>query len=249
MTAIGTLPVVLGTGIHASRPSASAVGKGGLYSCTTHGLVYQTDGSSWTTWATLGVSSVADADVTFTDITTNNASTSKHGFLKKLDNSASHFMDGTGAWSTPSGSGGVGNLWKMSLTSSQTLTNATATVITWDRGDIDGGSSVIDLANDRFVVPATGFYQVICDWLWESTAPLANCSMAVTVGGTDTVLFRVTSPATFSADSGYNATQVMSLTSGAFVKMTINPQAVTGCTARGNASARLSTSMTLIRIT
>lgn len=54
MTAIGTLPVLFATGNHASRPAASAVGKGGLYSCTTHGLVYQTDGSSWTTWATLG---------------------------------------------------------------------------------------------------------------------------------------------------------------------------------------------------
>lgn len=54
MAAIGTLPVLLATGIHASRPAASAVGKGGLYSCTTHGLLYQTDGSSWATWATLG---------------------------------------------------------------------------------------------------------------------------------------------------------------------------------------------------
>lgn len=54
MAAIGTLPVVLGTGIHASRPAASAVGKGGLWACSTHGLIYQTDGSSWTTWATLG---------------------------------------------------------------------------------------------------------------------------------------------------------------------------------------------------
>ncbi len=54
MAAIGTLPVLFATGNHASRPAASAVGKGGLYSCTTHSLVYQTDGSSWTTWATLG---------------------------------------------------------------------------------------------------------------------------------------------------------------------------------------------------
>ncbi len=54
MAAIATLPVVLGTGIHSARPAASAVGAGGLYSCTEHSLVYQTDGSSWTTWATLG---------------------------------------------------------------------------------------------------------------------------------------------------------------------------------------------------
>lgn len=49
-----TLPGLLATGDHASRPAASAVGTGALYSCTTHGLVYQSDGSAWATWATLG---------------------------------------------------------------------------------------------------------------------------------------------------------------------------------------------------
>lgn len=49
-----TLPALLDTGDHASRPAASAVGTGALYSCTDHSLVYQTDGSTWTTWATLG---------------------------------------------------------------------------------------------------------------------------------------------------------------------------------------------------
>jgi hypothetical protein len=46
-----TLPALLDTGTHAGRPAASAVGSGGLYSCTDHDLIYQTDGSSWTTWA------------------------------------------------------------------------------------------------------------------------------------------------------------------------------------------------------
>lgn len=49
-----TFPVLLGTGDHASRPAATDVGSGGVYSCTDHGLIYQTDGSSWSTWATLG---------------------------------------------------------------------------------------------------------------------------------------------------------------------------------------------------
>lgn len=48
----------------------------------------------------------AESDVTFTDITTNNASTTKHGYLKKLSNSATEYMDGTGNWSTPAGGGG-----------------------------------------------------------------------------------------------------------------------------------------------
>lgn len=49
--------------------------------------------------------SVADTAVAFTDNATNDSSTTKHGFLKKLDGSSSHFMDGTGAWSTPGGGG------------------------------------------------------------------------------------------------------------------------------------------------
>lgn len=48
-----------------------------------------------------GDQTISDATVSFTDITTNNSSTSKHGFLKKLDNDSTHFMDGTGAWSVP----------------------------------------------------------------------------------------------------------------------------------------------------
>jgi hypothetical protein len=49
------------TGVHGSRPAANAVPVGTLYSCTTHSLVYQSDGSSWTTWATLtGTGTAAD---------------------------------------------------------------------------------------------------------------------------------------------------------------------------------------------
>lgn len=50
-----TVTGILLTGNHAGRPS-SGVSAGTLYSCTTHGLIYQTSdtGSTWATWATLG---------------------------------------------------------------------------------------------------------------------------------------------------------------------------------------------------
>lgn len=42
------------------------------------------------------------------DISTLNASTAAHGLLRKLDNDATHYLDGTGAWSEPAaGTGGV----------------------------------------------------------------------------------------------------------------------------------------------
>jgi len=47
------------------------------------------------------VSTVTDATISTSDITTNNASTAKHGWLKKLSNVATEYMDGTGAWSVP----------------------------------------------------------------------------------------------------------------------------------------------------
>lgn len=46
-----TLPGVLLSGTHASRPAASAVGKGTLYAETDTAQIYQSDGSStWTAW-------------------------------------------------------------------------------------------------------------------------------------------------------------------------------------------------------
>lgn len=46
-----TLPGVLLTGDHASRPAATAVATGTVYACSTHDLIYQSDGSSWATWS------------------------------------------------------------------------------------------------------------------------------------------------------------------------------------------------------
>ncbi len=46
-----------------------------------------------------------EAGLSLTDVATANSATSQHGFLKKLDNTATHFMDGTGNWSTPAGGG------------------------------------------------------------------------------------------------------------------------------------------------
>lgn len=76
----------------------------------------------------------AESDLSVTDITTNNASTSAHGFLNKLDNNAAHYMDGTGAWSTPAGGGGGSLVLLNTLTasSSATLVDTTSFTSTYD---------------------------------------------------------------------------------------------------------------------
>lgn len=50
---------------------------------------------------------VTDADLSTSDITTNNVATTKHGFAPKLPNDATKYLDGTGAYTVPSGSGGA----------------------------------------------------------------------------------------------------------------------------------------------
>lgn len=52
---------------------------------------------------------VKGSDLSMSDVTTNNVSTSAHGFAPKLSGSATQYLDGTGAWSTPAGSGGGSN--------------------------------------------------------------------------------------------------------------------------------------------
>jgi ethanolamine utilization microcompartment shell protein EutS len=43
----------------------------------------------------------SESSIVFTDVTTNNSSTSKHGYLKKLSNTATEYMNGEGNWTTP----------------------------------------------------------------------------------------------------------------------------------------------------
>jgi len=50
-----------------------------------------------TTGADPTFSAVVEADVSLSDVATNNASTARHGFLPKLDNNAGHFLNGQGA--------------------------------------------------------------------------------------------------------------------------------------------------------
>ena len=47
------------------------------------------------------IPSANEAYLAFTDVTTANASTSKHGLLPKLPNDGTKYLDGTGAYTVP----------------------------------------------------------------------------------------------------------------------------------------------------
>lgn len=62
----------------------------------------------------------SDANLVTTDITTNNATSAKHGFLPKLSNVATQFLNGQGNFTTPSG---TTNSYLSTSFSSQTSVN------------------------------------------------------------------------------------------------------------------------------
>ncbi len=75
----------------------------------------------------------SDATLTFSDITTNNSSTGKHGFLPKLTGVSSMYLNGTGGWSTPAGGGtGLADPGSNGLLKRTALNTTTAAVAETD---------------------------------------------------------------------------------------------------------------------
>lgn len=72
---------------------------------------------------------LVEADTTLSDITTNNATTGRHGYLKKLSNVATEYMDGTGNWSVPPG-GGTGTVTSVSVVTANGVSGSVATATT-----------------------------------------------------------------------------------------------------------------------
>jgi hypothetical protein len=68
---------------------------------------------------------LAETRITFTDVTTGNASTTAHGYLRKLSGTATQYLDGSGNWSTPAGGGGG----TAGITASASTTDDTVTTL------------------------------------------------------------------------------------------------------------------------
>lgn len=92
-------------------------------STPTDGKYFVGTGSGSSEWGDL---EVAESDIALSDVTTNNATSSAHGFLPKLSDNTSQFLRGDGTWATPSGSGDVSSNTATSVDSEVVLFNGTS---------------------------------------------------------------------------------------------------------------------------
>jgi hypothetical protein len=104
-----TIPGMFLTGDHASRPAATAVGTGSIYSCTTHSLIYQSDGATWSTWATLGSTGSVATDAIWDaagDLAVGSGANTAAKLTKGSDGEVLTMVAGAVDWAAPTGGGG-----------------------------------------------------------------------------------------------------------------------------------------------
>lgn len=113
----------------------------------------------------------SEAQLSFTDITTNNVGTSKHGFAPKAPNDATKFFDGTGSYSSPPGH----EIGYDQITVSVTVSSATeatgTTVISAAAHTFDGGAVIASFFSPAI---AAGAADVVIVCLFESSTEIGR---------------------------------------------------------------------------
>lgn len=82
----------------------TSAGTGVAISSTTYTFLY-CDGTNVVSLGASLVGAITETSLSLSNVTTDDVSTAKHGFAPKAPNDATKFLDGTGAYSTPAGTG------------------------------------------------------------------------------------------------------------------------------------------------
>lgn len=97
------------------------------------------------------LTSVTEANLSFTDITTANATSSQHGLLPKLSGNAAEFLNGDGAWSTLPGGGDALTTNPLSQFAATTSLELKGVI-----SDETGSGALVFATSPTLVTPALG---------------------------------------------------------------------------------------------
>lgn len=149
-------------GTHAARPAATAVPVGALYSCTDHNLVYQSDGSTWATWATLGTASVltTKGDIAGYSTVPDRLAVGTNGYVLTADSAEALGVKWAAAAGGGGGAAGIDDLTTFNTIYGSALTydeefSATSSSLPSGWAWVNQGSSTYAEANGRGVLVAS----------------------------------------------------------------------------------------------
>lgn len=163
--------------------------------------LYQAAGSYLTSGGALGtpssgtltnVTGLTEAGQTLADNTTNDVSTTKHGYAPKGDGSTSKFLNANGAYSTPAASTITSAVRAYLTTSAQTISTGYASRATVqfnaESFDVDGE---FNTSTYTFTPAATGKYQINIHLGWNNWSS-SDCELYLVIGGVESLVKTIT---------------------------------------------------------
>lgn len=163
------------------------------------------------------LSAVTEAEITLADNTTNNVSTSKHGFVPKAPNDATKVLLGDGTWGTAPGSSLTSNARAFRTTSNQSVSASSDVKVQLNGESWDTDAEFDSATNFRFTAAVTGYYQVNAAIYVFTSEDTKLYQLTVKKNGT-TVFGGLARPGS-SGDLQVTASDVVSLTAGDYVEL------------------------------
>lgn len=114
---------------------------------------------------------IPEGGLTLSDNTTNDSSTSKHGFLKKLSNVSTEFMNGQGNWATPTTTLPAGTVVQVVNTQTGAVATGTTTIPYDDTiPQNTEGDQYMTLA----ITPTSASNKLLIQVVWIGTSTVAQ---------------------------------------------------------------------------
>jgi endosialidase-like protein len=172
--------------------------------------------------------SLTEAKLVLADVTTLNASTTAHGLLRKLSGTATEYLDGSGAWSTPAGGSGTPVAFRgclLTLTAALTGINSSVTpyALPWSVEQYDT-HGLHDLVTNttRITMPAGVARVQLCAAVHlDNFASTGGVAFYIRRNGTTTIVTSIFNGGAYPTPSANIMTPILDVVAGDYFEVLV----------------------------